>query len=417
MSKLVDKHAHIKTDLDAILSGKKVMESTCVKAKQVPNKLVETITSEADLLSKLRPLSSADIYSFMSSLHNGTFFNMGTYKEVPLARAYKKSYNIYRVLNSTAIVTGSGYENLGTTKDYRAATGAAPASAWYEHEPGYENKIGRGKSNPNNKYILWNAKKTSGSWVAFYLVDLDTRAVTPISGESILHSDYITNTEKKNLGLLKDDEEIIGWDATTCKFIITKKPNYTPKPVSNETVWRTSKFENVFWLSQKDREYGAKFEESFTGSGAELEEGVTNGVRDLHAGIHTDLDAILSGSVDESLTEEINAPNIVFIDITGSNTYQKELEAAAIEDGHEGKADWYYTKDTYFSDVLSYASQGKPVFFYTADDDYTYNCPELADMDNVTIKQIKPRFIKESYRRTVSRGLDFVDNELFVDFD
>jgi hypothetical protein len=302
MSNLIDKHAHIKTDLDAILSGKDVMESTRTEVKEVPNKLVETITSEDELLPKLVPLSETDIYNFMSNLHNGTFFNMGIFKSVPLAKAYKQTYRIYRVVNSSSVVTGAGYENIGTTKEYRDATGTVPVPAWYEHEPGYENKIGKLKKDPSQKYVMWTIKKSSDSWVAFYLVDISTRSCIPISRDALKHSDYITKTEKRELGLLGDDEEIQGWDPATNRFIITKNPNFVPKANSNETKWRTTKFANIFWLKQGNQEFGTKFEESLTQSTEKCLEEDTAGstFRDLHANVHTDLDAILSGSMTEN---------------------------------------------------------------------------------------------------------------------
>ena len=73
--------------------------------------------------------------------------------------------------------------------------------------------------------------------------------------------------------------------------------------VTNDTVWRTAKFEHVFWLSQGGHEFGAKFEESLTGADdcEELTEEFGEDLfRDIHAYAHTDVDAILSGEVVES---------------------------------------------------------------------------------------------------------------------
>ena len=293
MSQFQDRNAYANIDIDYILSGRRRISTS--------DNLIEAIETESDLVSKLTKLQPNDIYDFMKNLHNGTFFNMGTYKIVPLARAYKKTYSIYKVTNHSAIVTGSSYENIKTTKDYRASTGAVPMPAWYNHEQGYENKIGSLKSDPSKKYVMWNIKKTSGSWVAYYLIDLQTGLVTPVSRDSLKHSDYITETEKRNLGLLASDEEIIGWDATAGKFIIAKNPARVTGTIRNETEWRTTKFENIFWLSQADREYGAKFEESLTkgltGDLAEEATGIT--YRDRNKGA-VDIDSILSGEFEES---------------------------------------------------------------------------------------------------------------------
>jgi hypothetical protein len=284
-----DKHANVKTDLDAVLSGSEVMEGAkVISEKPVSKKLIETINSEQDLVSKLVPISEVDIFSFMKTLHGGSFFNMGMFSSIPVARAHKQTFRIYKVINMTAIVSGVSYENVGTTKDFRDRTGKAAGGAWYDHAPGYENKVGLLKSNPNSKYILWDVKASSGNWVAYYLVDIATGAVQPISEASLLASNYLTQTEKNKM----TPKPVTGFDLNTGAL------------VTNETVWRTTKFEHVFWLSQKGQEFGAKFEESLTGvsSNEELEEAVGEvSFRDLHAGVDTDLDMLLSGEVVESV--------------------------------------------------------------------------------------------------------------------
>ena len=64
---------------------------------------------------------------------------------------------------------------------------------------GYENKVGVKKSDADSKYVLWNVKAGSDSWVRYYVVDIDTAVVTPISKEDVLTSDYLTATEKAKL--------------------------------------------------------------------------------------------------------------------------------------------------------------------------------------------------------------------------
>jgi hypothetical protein len=82
---------------------------------------------------------------------------------------------------------------------------------------------------------------------------------------------------------------------------------------------------------------------------------------DAHAHVRTDLDAILSGEVVESVEKHLNEEADIFVD------------------AHAGA-------QTKLDDVLSGAvTEGKD--------------------------------LKESYRRTVSRGSSLVDNPLFVDFD
>ena len=291
-----DKHADVKTDLDAILSGSAVIEGVEVKTKKATSEnLVETINSEQDLVSKLVPISEVDIFSFMKTLHGGSFFNMGMFSSIPVARAYKQTFRIYKVINMTAIVSGVSYENVGTTKDFRDRTGKAAGGAWYDHAPGYENKVGLLKSNPDSKYILWDVKASSGNWVAYYLVDIATGATQPISEASLLASSYLTQTEKNKMA----PKPVTGFDLNTGAL------------VTNETVWRTTKFEHVFWLSQKGQEFGAKFEESLTGTtaSAELEEGIGEvAFRDLHANVDTDLDSLLSGKVSEDTKKTVSRP-------------------------------------------------------------------------------------------------------------
>ena len=341
-----DLHADSTTDLDGILSGKVVTgDASVTEAAEVASakKLIETITSEQELISKLKPLSEVDIFSFMKNLRGGTYFNMGMYSVIPVARAHKKTYRIYKVVNMTAIVSGVSYENVGTTKDFRDQTGKGPGKAFYDHAPGYENKVGLGKKDPNNKYILWDVKASSGSWVAFYLVDISTGDTKAIARDVLMASDYITNTEKEKL----QPKPVTGFDMNTGAL------------VTNETVWRTAKFEHVFWLSQQGastQEFGTKFAESLVATDLEEGKAPADGeiFRDLHAGATTDLDAILSGSVAEDFEEEEakRFPNKVVIDKDGPKVVRQN---------------------------------GKPV--------------------------------KESYRRIITVDHSLVDNDLFVDFE
>lgn len=342
-----DLHADATADLDGILSGKaSVGDASFVESAKTAEveKLIETIATEQELTAKLKPLSEVDIFSFMKNLRGGTFFNMGMFSAIPVARAHKQTYRIYKVVNMTAIVSGVNYENIGTTKDFRDQTGKGPGKAFYDHAPGYENKVGLGKSNPNNKYILWDVKESSGNWVAFYLVDIATGATQAIARDVLLASSYLTNTEKEKLR----PKPVTGYNLNNGSL------------VTNDTVWRTTKFEHVFWLSQQGantQEYGTKFAESLIA--ADLKEAKGSGTnelfRDLHAGITTDLDAILSGKISEDIKEDDEAkrfPNKVVIDKDGEKVVRKN-----------GKA------------------------------------------------------IKESYRRVITVDHSLVDNELFVDFE
>ena len=257
--------------------------------------ITETISIEADLLLKLRALPEADIFEFMKNLRGGTYFNMGMYSSIPVARAYKSTIRIYKVQNLTAIVSGIDYENIKTTKEYRDSTGEGPGHIWYDHTPGFEHKVGQKKKDPNSKYVLWDIKKCTDTWVRYYVVDIDTGSVTPVSKQDILASDYLTQTEKNKL----EPKHVTGIDLATGQV------------VENKTNWRTTAFEHIFWLNQAGKatqEYGTKFEESF-----DLNEAGSELFMDAHANIHNDLDAILSGEIAESL-EESTANTDLFMD-------------------------------------------------------------------------------------------------------
>ncbi len=245
--------------------------------------LLETIVSESDLLSRLIPLTDSEIFSFMDTLRGGTYFNMGMYSPITVSRAYKKTIRIYKVVTMTAIVSGVSYENIGTTKDFRDRTGKEPGHAWYDHLDGYENRVGVKKSDPNAKYILWDIKKCSGTCVYYYVVDIATGDVTPISREQVLDSEYLTDSEKKKLMPSK----VEGYDKTTGTMI------------ENQTMWRTAAFDHVFWLSQEGKstkEFGVKFMESINlreAAGFDL-------FMDGNAHATANLDDILSGGLAES---------------------------------------------------------------------------------------------------------------------
>lgn len=312
--------------------------------------LKETINFEPDLLLKLKPISEADIFNFMQNLHGGTYFNMGMYSSIPVSRAYKKTLRIYKVLELTAIVSGVSYENIGTTKEFRDRTGETPGASWYNHVSGFENKIGEKKSDPNSKYVLWDIKKGSGTCVRYYIVDIDTEVVTPVSKADLMASDWLTASEKQKL----TPTPVVGFDLNTGEAI------------ENKTVWRTAAFEHIFWLNQSGKatqEFGVKFEEDLNESvGSEL-------FFDVHANIHTDVDAILSGELDEDLDIEL-----------------EEDASDVFVDAHAGVK----------TDVDSLLS-GK-----------------VAEAEKLTDKDTEE--LVEEYRRIVSRGTDLVDNELFTEF-
>lgn len=332
-------------------------ENSCSNKKS--KNLKEAISLESDLLLKLNPLSEVEIFEFMKNLRGGTYFNMGMYSSIPVARAYKSTIRIYKVIDLTAIVSGVSYENVGTTKDFRDRTGEAPGKSWYDHTPGFENKIGQKKSDPNSKYVLWDIKRGTGTCVRYYVVDIDTGAVTPVSKADVENSPYLTATEKAKL----TPKPVVGFDLAT------------GEAVENKTNWRTAAFDHIFWLNQAGKstqEYGVRFEEDLG-----LTEAFGDDLfMDAHAHVRTDLDAILSGEVVESVEKPL----------------EEATEADVFMDAHAGVK-------TKLDDVLSGA--------VVESKDTEETCETDCDKED----------LKESYRRTVSRGNVLVDNELFVDFD
>lgn len=55
--------------------------------RKIAKPIVEAIDREADLILKLSPISENEIFDFMKNLKGGTYFNMGMYSSIPVARA------------------------------------------------------------------------------------------------------------------------------------------------------------------------------------------------------------------------------------------------------------------------------------------------------------------------------------------
>lgn len=417
------------------------------------NKVTEAISLEADLLLKLKPLPEVEIFEFMKNLRGGTYFNMGMYSSIPVARAYKQTIRIYKVIDLTAIVSGVDYENIGTTKDFRDATGEGPGKSWYDHTPGYEHKVGQKKSDPNSKYVLWDIKRGTGTCVRYYVVDIDTGAVTPVSKDDILNSDYLTQTEKNKL----TPRPVVGIDLAT------------GQAVENKTNWRTAAFDHIFWLNQAGKatqEYGVRFEEDLglaeafgddlfmdahahvgtdldailSGEMIEsiektLEEATDSDVfMDAHAGVKTKLDDVLSGRMEESVENTDNIKGVRTVTIHNDTNERVALDFNSFGEAAKHFDDLYVNavEENYAEEVLypillaaqneeydyideeGYAvieQDATGIFDGALDDIYTNDIVEAREVPNKTSS------LEESYRRTVSRGASLTDNELFVDFD
>jgi hypothetical protein len=417
------------------------------------DKVTEAISLEADLLLKLKPLPEVEIFEFMKNLRGGTYFNMGMYSSIPVARAYKQTIRIYKVIDLTAIVSGVDYENIGTTKDFRDATGEGPGKSWYDHTPGYEHKVGQKKSDPNSKYVLWDIKRGTGTCVRYYVVDIDTGAVTPVSKDDILNSDYLTQTEKNKL----TPRPVVGIDLAT------------GQAVENKTNWRTAAFDHIFWLNQAGKatqEYGVRFEEDLglaeafgddlfmdahahvgtdldailSGEMIEsiektLEEATDSDVfMDAHAGAKTKLDDVLSGRMEESVENTDNIKGVRTVTIHNDTNERVALDFNSFEEAAKHFDNLYTNavEENYAEEVLypillaaqneeydyideeGYAvieQDATGIFDGALDDIYTDDVAESCEVSNKTSS------LEESYRRTISRGATLIDNELFVDFD
>jgi hypothetical protein len=342
------------------------------------SKMLEAITSVQDFESRLRPLSELEIFKFMNTLHPGTFFNMGMYSVIPVASKFKDTIFIYKVINMTAIVSGVDYENIKTTKDFRNSTGKGKGDSWYDHMPGYENKVGIKRSDQTSKYVLWDVKAGSDNWFKFYIVDSTAGTVTPASKEDLKQSIYLNDSVKSKLD---SGEKSKGVDITTGKVI------------ENQTVWRTAAFSHIFWLDQANSnagQYGTKFVEGKANMD-KLKESESL-FRDAHAHITTDIDAIISGQVIESA------------DIALVEHHHPELEDWYCDEC--GKKMDYETMQPYYNDE------------YDQEELICLDCQaKLRRAGLFESRNKRNRRIKESYRRIVSRGKTLIDNDLFVDFE
>lgn len=258
----------------------KVLRPASTKVSLSESLVNEEIKTEGELLLKLTPLPPADIYSFMDGLKPGTYFSMGLLTMLKLNDEGKKSIRVYRILEYSAIVSGVEYENIATTKEFRARTGKLPGGTWWNHEPGYETKIAYRKKDPRDKYVIWDIQRSKSATSRLYLVDLINNSFKAVS-----EADLLRDMDKY---LVEDDRKKLRHETHTQQAA----DKQTGEIVELKTKYRTGKFENVFWLKQNGKatgEKGKKFEEDFDGD--DIVE-----FTDLHANCErVDVDGILSG--------------------------------------------------------------------------------------------------------------------------
>ena len=403
----VDRHAGIDTDVDALL-----MDGINESIDGSEEILTEDIVSIADLDTKLQPLLETEILDFMSKLRGGTFFNMGMFSMIK-PNAANKHKRIYKITNMSAIVSGVDYENIGTTKEFRDRTGETPGGAWYDHKPGYEHRVGVHKKAPSQHYVLWKYDDKKGRKVDVWYFVVDTLAgtVDPVSLDKLLEAEYLTDSVKKSLL----PKKVTGIDLTSGELVV------------NETNWRTAAFEHIFWLSQggaNPMNLGTKFLESLEN---EREEALTesdNFFVDRHAGIDTDVDSLLESTLTvKDFTKDLKELYAEDVAETGDKSYDCDSNSENYDIHINSLKDIAKQYDKEF-DNLSHTIVSKIDNMVSKDFTYKQIIDALineANNESLTEsrrKQVrKNRPVRESYRRTVSRGSDFIDNELFVDFD
>lgn len=417
-----DRHAHINTDVDALLGDGIIEELTEEKA------LTESIVTIADLDTKLHPLSDDAILNFMSKLRGGTYFNMGMFSVIA-PNAANKHKRIYKIMNMAAIVSGVDYENIGTTKDFRDRTGEAPGSSWYDHKAGYEHRVGVSKKSADKQYVLWkyDDKKGRSVDVWYFIVDTIAGTVDPVSLDGLLASDILTPSVKKSLM----PKKVTGIDKTTGELI------------TNDTNWRTAAFEHIFWLSQggaNPMDLGSKFLESLTNDTELTESG--DFFVDRHAHINSDVDTLLSDGVVESkelkedalgkkyiiaetIEPDIDKPEFYSFDFENCTYKVVKLTDLAADDYHKSLGDARFVANAILSmsdlhriyildaDTMTEVDSLDYYVDYEDEDEYPGYFDESCKAKNIVHKEE----LQESYRRTVNRGASLLENELFVDFN
>lgn len=166
-------------------------------------KLSEAIASEGDLLLKLKPIAPSEIRDFMANYRKGTFYTLGIYSSFSIAKKFKDSLRLYRVLEYHNVTTGKTYENTAAVQEFRDLTGKPEGTSWWEYEPGSDQKIAQNKNKPDDKYVPYfytkSEKDKSYCITRFYLVDISTNIVNSVTLDSVLDSDYLTESTKKDL--------------------------------------------------------------------------------------------------------------------------------------------------------------------------------------------------------------------------
>lgn len=144
---------------------------------------------------------------------------------------------------------------------------------------------------------------------------------------------------------------------------------------------------------------------------------------DAHAGVETKLDDVLSGKVAESVKNIDGIKGVRTITIHNDTKERVVLDFNTFEEAARHFDDLYVNavEENYAEEVLY------PILVASQNEEYDYIDEEgyaVIEQDATGIfeacdsdKKTKANGLTESYRRIISRGASLVDNELFVDFE
>lgn len=150
---------------------------------------------------------------------------------------------------------------------------------------------------------------------------------------------------------------------------------------------------------------------------AEKKSDLKSDIESEHMTINEDVE-LMDGDVDNK--EPVDTFDI-YIDKSGSGA-QADKAAPMIKDFEaqhpDAKINVYYFDDFRYSESLAAAKTGKQIIVYT-DDDYTTNCPELADFENVTLINVMQENLEEDladwYRKKFDRPASTATQQAWED--
>ena len=86
--------------------------------KRQSKKIVENIKNEGELRLKLSAVAPADIRDFMENYKRGTFYTLGIYSSISIAKNFKKNDKKSFVYNTTILFTNLNLQKRIEISDY-----------------------------------------------------------------------------------------------------------------------------------------------------------------------------------------------------------------------------------------------------------------------------------------------------------